>query len=75
MKYLVLLIVLGLVYLVWRGQRIDRGAPPAPPPPPLPAPQDIVACVHCGVHGPRSEALSQGALHYCCIEHQRADGR
>ncbi len=73
MKYLVLLIVLGLVYMWWRSQRIGPVAPP--PPPPLPAPQDIVACVHCGVHIPRSEALSQGALHYCCIEHQRADGR
>ena len=71
MKYLVLLIVLGLVYMWWRSQRIG----PVAPPPPLPAPQDIVACVHCGVHVPRSEALSQGALHYCCIEHQRADGR
>lgn len=71
MKYLVLLIVLGLFYMWWRSQRIDRVAPP----PPLPAPQDVVACAHCGVHVPRSEALSQGALHYCCIEHQRADGR
>ncbi len=70
MKYLVLLIVLGLVYLVWRSQRIDRAAPP----PVLPPPQDIVACAHCGVHVPRSEALGQGALHYCCVEHQRADG-
>ena len=71
MKYLVLLIVLGLAYMLWRGQRIDKAAPP----PPLPAPQDIVACAHCGVHVPRSEALTQGALHYCCIDHQRADGR
>lgn len=73
MKYLVLLIVLGLAYLVWRNQRIAPAPPPRPAP--LPAPQDIVACVHCGVHIPRSEALTQGALHYCCMEHQRADGR
>lgn len=71
MKYLVLLIVLGLVYLWWRHQRIERPRPPRA----LPPPQDIVACVHCGVHVPRDEALSQGHLHYCCPEHQRADGR
>ena len=72
MKYLVLLIVLGLAYLWWRNQRIERSAPPRRQ---LAPPQDIVACVHCGVHVPRQEALTHGTLYYCCKEHQRADGR
>lgn len=72
MKYLVILIVLVLVYAWLRGQ----SRPSAPPPerPPLPPPQDIVACAHCGVHIPRSEALMIGTRSYCCAEHQREDG-
>lgn len=72
MKYLVLLLVLAVVYAVWR----NNNRPSAPPPrkaPPLPPPQDMVACQHCGLHLPRSEALTHGQRHYCCAEHQRRD--
>ena len=72
MKYLVLLLVLAVVYAVWR----NNNRPSAPPPrkaPPLPPPQDMVACQHCGLHLPRSEALTHGKHHYCCAEHQRRD--
>ena len=58
MKYLVLLGVLALAYALWRQQR--RSPPPthrASPPPPA-APQDMVACAHCGVHLPRDEAIA-----------------
>lgn len=72
MKYLVILIVLVLVYALLRGQR--HVEPPPKHRPPLPAPQDTVACAHCGVHVPRSEALTLGTRSYCCIEHQREDG-
>jgi uncharacterized protein len=33
----------------------------------------MVACQHCGLHLPRSEALTHGKHHYCCAEHQRRD--
>lgn len=72
MKYLVLLIVLVLGYSWWRSQRrkavSTKAAPTAPPPM-----QDMVACAHCGLHLPRSEALAQGARYYCSPEHQRSD--
>ncbi len=73
MKYLVILVVLVLVYAWLRGQR-NAGAQPPPERPPLPTPQDTVACAHCGVHIPRSEALTLGMRSYCCAEHQREDG-
>ena len=73
MKYLVLLGVLALAYALWRQQR--RSPPPthrASPPPPA-APQDMVACAHCGVHLPRNEAITLDTRHYCCAEHQQRD--
>ena len=73
MKYLVILIVLVVVYAWLRGQR-SAGVQPPPERPPLPPPQDTVACAHCGVHIPRSEALTVGKSSYCCVEHQREDG-
>ena len=73
MKYLVILIVLVLVYAWLRGQSNPR-PPPPPERPPLPLPQDTVACTHCGLHIPRSEALTLGSRSYCCAEHQREDG-
>ena len=72
MKYLIILIVVLLVYFWLRGQRtVDRSPPQRPP---LPAPQDTVACARCGLHIPRSEALTIGTRNYCCAEHQREDG-
>ena len=73
MKYLVILIVLVLVYAWLRGQR-NPGPPSPPKHHPLPPPQDTVACAHCGLHIPRSEALTLGSRSYCCVEHQREDG-
>ena len=74
MKYLVLLVVLVLGYAWWRGQRRAESPPPRRPTPAA-TPQDMVACAHCGVHLPRSEALTHGPRTYCCAEHQREDAR
>jgi uncharacterized protein len=71
MKYLVLLVVLVLGYAWWRGQRRAETRPP--PRPPAATPQDMVACARCGVHLPRTEALTHGPRSYCCAEHQRED--
>jgi len=32
---------------------------------------ELVACAHCGVNLPRSEARSAGGRHYCSEEHWR----
>ncbi|MGP1628966.1 MAG: PP0621 family protein [Giesbergeria sp.] len=68
MKLLVLLVVLGVAYLVWRAKRVNSKKP-AQPPGKLPAPQDMVACAHCGVHVPRSDAWLRDGRSYCSAEH------
>ena len=73
MKYLVLLLVLAVVYAVWRSQNRPSAPLARKATAPLPPPQDMVACQHCGLHLPRSEALTHGKHHYCCAEHQRRD--
>jgi uncharacterized protein len=69
------IIVLALVLLVWllfgRG-RSDGGRAQRPPrrgaaPP---AVEGMVACAHCGLNLPASEALRSGALHYCSDSHR-----
>lgn len=76
MKYLVLLVVLVLGYAWWRGQRRAESPPPRRPTPAA-TPQDMVACAHCGLHLPRSDALVLGnasrPAYYCSAEH-RAQG-
>jgi len=74
MKYLVLLVVLALGYGWWRSQQssAQQRPPPAARPEPAP-PQDMVACSRCGVHLPRSEALTHGPDQFCCPEHLPKD--
>ncbi len=69
MKYLLVLLVLAVAYGLWRSK--TRRPPPATVRPAA-APQAMVECAHCGLHLPRSEALAQGAQHYCCNAHRNA---
>lgn len=81
MKYLVLIAVLLLVYLLWRHQRAQEEReesaerPPAAPPPTALPPQDMVRCPVCAVHLPREDAVAdaQGRL-FCSPEHRRIGG-
>ena len=84
MKYLVLLAVLAVVLGVWRsrqtksesGSGSESPVRPAPRPPTPPLPQEMVACAHCGLHLPASEALrdAQGRP-YCGQAHRLAGPR
>ena len=70
MKYLVLLAVIAVAYAIWRSRRR-----PLPPDRPMrqqrgTAPQDMVACAHCGVHLPHGDALPAGTRYYCCAAHR-----
>lgn len=77
MKFLVLLAVLVVAYLVWRNARLEhRKGPGAAAPPPSGQPTEMVSCAQCGLHLPRTDALpGPGGQYYCCQEHrQRAAG-
>ena len=79
MKYLVLIAVLAVVYLMWKHQRQGRmGARDAGRPAASPSarPQDMVRCPVCSLHLPRGDAVAdtQGRL-FCSVEHRDATSR
>jgi uncharacterized protein len=77
MKFLILLLAVAL--LMWmlfgrsRRDRPDRSSRSKSPP--AAQPEGMVACAHCGVHLPRSEAVHAGALAYCSPAHREAGPR
>lgn len=71
MKYLLVLMAILAGVWLWRSRRVDQ-QPPAPSKMRQPArPDAMVACRHCGVHLPASEAISDPKGHYCSVEHLR----
>lgn len=77
MGRLLILLLLGVVIAWWllgraariRGGEAPRGDKPGKPDTVLPS-QDMVRCAHCGIHLPRSEAVSDGADLYCSDSHR-----
>lgn len=77
MKYLVLLAVLVIAYMVWRSNRIGRSgaAPGARGPAKKTDPQEMIACPVCGLHLPRADAIAgPDGLAYCSQEHRLRAG-
>ena len=67
------LFVLAIVALLWLLRGARRGLPPAVNDPPrTPAPQQMLACAHCGVHLPRDEALPGRGGVFCGEAHRKA---
>ncbi len=68
MKYVVLALVLVVAWFIIRAHlrkvhppRHDQAAKD----------EDMVRCVHCGVHLPRSESVMSGELFYCSPDHRQ----
>jgi len=77
MKYLLVLAVVWVAFLIWRQRRRDEAraaAPPAPTPPPsIPAPQAMLRCAQCGLHLPGSDAIKgRDGRDYCSAAHRQA---
>lgn len=77
----IVLLVLAVLAAVWllrgAGRRRDAAPGPRPAAPPKPAPATaMVACAHCGVHLPRTEALmSPGGETFCGDAHRQAGAK
>jgi len=78
MKYLLVLVVVWVAFMIWRSNRrqeVERSAPPPPRAnPSLGEPQAMLRCAHCGLHLPASDALPgpDGKV-YCSAAHRQAD--
>lgn len=73
MKFvLVLLAIVLLLWMLFGRTRTRRPGSREGSKPAARQPEGMVACAHCGVHLPRSEALQVGALAYCSAAHRDA---
>ena len=73
MKLLIVIVALVVLWLLLRGlvRRVGgEGRTPRKPPPA--APQEMLACAHCGVHLPRDEALPGRGGVFCGEAHRAA---
>jgi uncharacterized protein len=79
MKFLLLLVVLGVALMWWLAGRrrgpeaVQRKADPRAP---AGGPATMIACAHCGVHLPRPDALfDAGGRPFCSEAHRLAGPR
>lgn len=74
LKFLLLILLLGLVFFLL-GVKHSRPASPrkeSPEPAPSAAPQNMSSCAHCGLHLPADETLpGRGGL-FCSASHRAA---
>lgn len=70
-KFLLLLALGIVVYLIVSRMRRDGNAPEAlrKPPPAASPPEDMVRCDVCNVHLPRSESFVSRGRYYCSDQH------
>ncbi|MDH3318514.1 MAG: PP0621 family protein [Betaproteobacteria bacterium] len=69
-----ILLALAVLILVWLLRRAFGGRQ-ADAPAASGAPGELVACAHCGVLVPRSEARNAAGAQYCGEEHARLGPR
>ncbi|MBV8034617.1 PP0621 family protein [Roseateles sp.] len=69
MKYLLLLLLLGVLFFVLGARRARPREPESRTPPPA-APQAMLRCAECGVHLPADEALPGKGGVFCSTAHR-----
>lgn len=71
MKFLMLLLLLGLAVFLLGFKRGRRDAPPAAKAAgAAPGPKPMIRCAQCGLHLPESEALPGRGGHFCSAAHR-----
>jgi len=65
-KLLLIVIAAAVIYFLVTGFARKRARSSAPP-----ASETMVACAHCGLNIPRSEALEGSGRFFCSEEHRR----
>jgi uncharacterized protein len=75
MKFVLLLLAVLLLLWMLFGRARRRGDGSSRAEPPSGQTEAMVTCAHCGVHLPRSEALSAAELSYCSPAHRDAGPR
>ena len=73
MKYLIWIAVGALLWWAWRRHRPSQ-RPSAHTSAPATQVQDMVACAHCGLHLPHTDALPGQRGRYCSLAHRQAAG-
>lgn len=71
----ILIVSLAIALLLWLlfgGRSRGRGPAARRRGKPPQRNEPMVACAHCGVHLPKSEALAARGLHYCSAAHRDA---
>jgi len=74
MRFLLLIVLVGVVFLMLRTKSRGRGDASRPPPPAPGDPQAMLACAHCGVHLPEGDALRDAAGRPFCSDAHRLAG-
>lgn len=64
-RLLFLFAIAAVIYLLLKSYRKNVPAKPEHA-------EDMVRCVHCGVHLPEGECIREGTLVYCCAAHRDA---
>lgn len=68
MKYLLWLVVIGVVWWVWTKRQVaEKGAVAQP----MREAEKMVCCAHCGVYLPESDAVAGEGRFYCSVAHQK----
>jgi uncharacterized protein len=71
LKYLIILLVIVLVYWLFKAHKVKLRNGSDSRPASGGKSEDMVRCAQCGVHLPRSESLLAGRAFYCTPEHRR----
>ncbi len=74
MKYLIVIIMLGLTFWIWRKNRTDTTRSVDQPKAKAPQasnsqPQLMITCAACGIHLPQADAVAGQRGMYCSAGH------